>query len=102
MTDEFDEELFSIMTYLACSAALSLDETPSLAAYRMVDATKRLMALVEGEGHHSKDPFLAQMLEKCQDNMDLVMTNQPMFDIWLSELARNFTLETRRRAFESS
>ncbi|MEJ3651939.1 DUF6092 family protein [Actinomycetes bacterium KLBMP 9759] len=95
--DERDEQLFAVITHLVASAPTSLEETPSLAAFRMVDAAHRLMGLVEGD-----DPFLDAARADYLDHLDLVMTDQAAFDAWLGEYVRTFTAEALRRARANS
>ncbi|WP_232665187.1 DUF6092 family protein [Pseudonocardia sp. TRM90224] len=87
-----DERLFEVITHLVASAPTSLEETPSLAAFRMVDAAHRLMAIVEGD-----DAFLAEARADYLDHFNLVMTDQVAFDAWLGEYVRTFTGEALRR-----
>lgn len=88
------EDLFEIVTHLVCSAPTSLAETPSLAAFRLVDAAHRLMRLAE----LADDEFLRQAAAEFGEHATLVMTDQPAFDAWLAEYARGFTREALRRA----
>lgn len=92
------DELFDVVVYLVNSAPTSLGETPSLAAFRMVDAAHRLLGLLE---RSTSDPdqlaFLAAARSDYEAHFNLVMTDQQAFQQWLPEFVRRCTAETMRR-----
>lgn len=97
MSTDVNQELFKIITHLVNSASTSLGETPSLGAFRMVDAAHRLIALTEGSNALESE-FLREAQEEYEAHSNFVMTDQPAFDAWLSEYAGLFTEEALRRA----
>ncbi|MQA02432.1 MAG: hypothetical protein GEV07_06805 [Streptosporangiales bacterium] len=98
MSENLDQEVFAIITHLVSSAPTSLQETPSLAAFRMVDAAHRLMELVEGSDAFQDDEFLRSARADYAANFNLVMTDPDKFDSWLAEYVQSFTREALRRA----
>lgn len=92
-----DQELFEVITHLVSSAPTSLGETPSLAAFRMVDGANRLMALAERNDAFTDDAFLAEARADYLAHFNLVMTDQVAFEAWLGEYVRTFTREALRR-----
>lgn len=98
MADDLNRKLFEVITHLVTSAPTSLEETPTLAAFRMVDAANRLMSLVEDSATGESDEFLRQARADYQAHRDLVMTDQAGFEAWLADYVRSFTREARSRA----
>lgn len=98
MSDQLDQRVFEIITHLVSSAPTSLQETPSLAAFRMVDAAHRLMTLVADDDAFSDDEFLQSARAEYAAHFNLVMTDQDQFDSWLAEYVQSFTREALRRA----
>ncbi|MEV6908684.1 DUF6092 family protein [Amycolatopsis sp. NPDC051071] len=96
MTEE-SRELFAVITHLVTSAPTSLDETPILAAFRMVDAAGKLMALGAPD-----DEFLRAAHADFTDHATLVLTDQAAFREWLDEYVRHFTRETLNRTAATS
>nr|WP_042194749.1 DUF6092 family protein [Kibdelosporangium sp. MJ126-NF4]CEL21521.1 hypothetical protein [Kibdelosporangium sp. MJ126-NF4]CTQ95912.1 hypothetical protein [Kibdelosporangium sp. MJ126-NF4] len=96
MTDD-SRQLFAIITHLVTSAPTSLDETPILAAFRMVDAAGRLMALSAPD-----DEFLRAAHADLTDHATLVLTDQAAFREWLDEYVRRFTREALSRTASAS
>ncbi|MGW6456909.1 DUF6092 family protein [Streptomyces sp. NPDC055078] len=101
MSGSPDQKLFEIITHLVCSAPASLDETPVLAAFRMVDAANRLMELAETSDAFRQDEFLSAAKADYLAHLNLVMTDQAAFEAWLGENVRSFSLEARRRACDT-
>lgn len=97
-----DQELFEVITHLVSSAPTSLEETPSLAAFRMVDGANRLMALAERSEAFADDEFLREARADYLAHFNLVMTDQVAFEAWLGEYVRTFTLEALRRVSTQS
>lgn len=97
-SDDLNERLFEIVTHLVSSAPTSLEETPSLAAFRMVDAAHRLMVLIEQNDAVADDEFFREARADYAAHFNLVMTDQAAFDAWLGEYVRSFTREALRRA----
>jgi hypothetical protein len=93
------EELFDIVLYLVNSAPTSLGETPSLAAFRMMDAADRLLAVLQ---RTATDPEQRTFLDEARADYDshynLVMTDQDAFKRWLPDFVRRCTEEGMRRA----
>ncbi|MCW2577851.1 MAG: hypothetical protein JWR28_508 [Modestobacter sp.] len=98
MSGELDQQLFQVVTHLVSSAPVSLDETPILAAFRMVDGANRLIALAEGSDSFGEDAFLAEARADYLAHFNLVMTDQVAFESWLTGYVRRFTKEALRRA----
>lgn len=96
MSDE-SRDLFAVITHLVTSAPTSLDETPALAAFRMLDAAGRLMALVAPD-----DDFLRSAHAEFTEHATLVMTDQAAFLQWLDEYVRRFTREALSRTAAAS
>lgn len=94
-----EEDLFDIIVYLVNSAPTSLQETPSLAAFRMLDAAHRLLGVLQ---HTATDPeqqeFLAQARADYSAHYNLVMTDQVAFQRWMPDFVRLCTEEAMRRA----
>lgn len=88
--------IFDVAAYLANSAPTSLRETPSLAAYRMVDAAARLIALLHPSNEEQRR-FLQQARTAYEEHFNLVMTDQQAFERWLPEFATLHNEETLRR-----
>lgn len=92
------EHLFDVVVYLVNSAPTSLGETPSLAAFRMVDAAYRLLGILE---HTTVDPdqceFLSRARADYEAHFNLVMTDQEAFAQWLPDYVRQCTEEAMRR-----
>lgn len=102
MVEDLNAELFKVITYLVSSAPTSLEETPALAAFRMVDGAHRLMTLAEHSTAFTDDEFLRRAREDYLDHFNLVMTDQPAFEAWLREYVRTFTREALHRASNGS
>ncbi|MFF0448900.1 DUF6092 family protein [Streptomyces sp. NPDC004609] len=98
MSGNLDQKLFEIITHLVCSAPVSLEETPVLGAFRMVDAASRLMELAEKDEAFGRDEFLSRARADLLAHVNLAMTDQPAFEAWLAENVESFTREARRRA----
>ena len=94
---DLNQELFKVVTHLVSSAPVSLDETPILAAFRMVDGANRLIALAQSSDAFAADEFLAAMREDYLAHFALVMTDQVAFEAWLDGYVRRFTKEAFRR-----
>jgi Family of unknown function (DUF6092) len=97
MTEDHDQELFNIITYLVCSAPVSLDETRVLGAYRFMDAANRLMLLAAGSTVFAADPFLDDVRADYDAHVNLGMTDQTAFTAWLGRFAERFTVEQLAR-----
>lgn len=95
MDENLTEELTKVVVYLVASAPTSLEETPTLAAYRMLDAADRLIALLTADG--VDDEFLASAQEEFRANSALAMTDQSAFLIWLDAYARAFARQSITR-----
>lgn len=91
MSEDMDQKLFEVVTYLVTSAPTAYDETPALASFRMADAANRLLALM------GDDEFVNHAREEFQAHLNEVMTNQPAFREWLTEYVKTFTKEAVRR-----
>ncbi|AYY11424.1 hypothetical protein EF847_00490 [Actinobacteria bacterium YIM 96077] len=102
MGKELDQAIFGIITHLVTSAPTSLQETPSLAAFRMVDAAHRLMELVNENDTFQQDEFLQSARAEYMANFNLVMTDPDAFDAWLASYVQSFTREALRRAHADS
>lgn len=92
-----EQRLFEVCAYLANSAALSLAETPSLAAFRMVDAAHRMVDLVQEVDPTAAD-FYREAAADYAAHFNLVMQDQDAFDRWLPSFGAMFTTEAVRRA----
>lgn len=92
------EDLFDVVVYLVNSAPTSLGETPSLAAFRMVDAAYRLLGILEAS---TDDPAQSAFVEAAKADYEahynLVMTDQGAFADWLPAFVRLCTEEAMRR-----
>lgn len=88
MAATLDDDLFPVITFLVTCALLSLEETPVMGAFRMVDAAHRLIAVLEQRGE--ADEFLASADLDYLENFPLVMTDQDGFVDWLENYARTF------------
>jgi hypothetical protein len=97
VSGQLDREMFKVITHLVSSAPVSLDETPILAAFRMVDGANRLMALAEESDAFAEDEFLVAARQDYLAHFNLVMTDQVAFEAWLMEYVRGFTKEALRR-----
>jgi hypothetical protein len=97
MSGDLDPELFKVITHLISSAPVSLEETPILAAFRMVDAAHRLMALAAASEAFTDDAFLSEAQSDYLAHFNLVMTDQVAFEAWLADYVRKFTVEARDR-----
>ncbi len=97
MSGQLDREMFKVITHLVSSAPVSLDETPILAAFRMVDGANRLMALAEESDAFAEDDFLTAARQDYLAHFNLVMTDQVAFEAWLMDYVRSFTTEALRR-----
>lgn len=100
-----EQDLYDIVVYLVNSAPTSLGETPSLAAFRMVDAANRLLSVLQ----QVSDPedteqatFLATARADYEAHYNLVMTDQDAFQRWLPDFVRLCTEEAMRRAASPS
>lgn len=102
MSSDLNQEMFKVITYLVSSAPTSLEETPTLAAFRMVDGAHRLMELAEGSDAFGEDEFLRQAHADYLAHYNLVMTDPQAFETWLAEYVRSFTREALRRASQQS
>lgn len=98
MPHVLDRELFNVITHLINSAPLSFDETPVLAAFRLVDAAHRLMALAENSDTFSDDEFLREAHQDYLAHVNLVMTDEDAFQEWLGRYVARFTSEAKHRA----
>jgi len=97
MSGQLDRELFTVITHLVSSAPVSLEETPILAAFRMVDGAHRLMDLAAGSDAFADDEFLTWARQEYLDHFNLVMTDQVAFEEWLTGYVQAFTREALRR-----
>jgi hypothetical protein len=97
VSGQLEREMFKVITHLVSSAPVSLDETPILAAFRMVDGANRLMALAEQSEAFAQDDFLTAARQDYLAHFSLVMTDQVAFEAWLMEYVRGFTKEALRR-----
>ncbi|MGI8946628.1 MAG: DUF6092 family protein [Ornithinimicrobium sp.] len=94
-----EEDLFDIVVYLVNSAPTSLGETPSLAAFRMMDAASRLLAVLQRTTSDTEQQtFLAEARADYDAHYNLVMTDQEAFKQWLPDFVRRCTEEAMRRA----
>jgi len=100
MSEDLNQKLFKVITHLVSSAPVSLEETPILAAFRMVDAAHRLMALAADSDAFFDDGFLDAAQADYLAHFNLVMTDQVAFEAWLADYVRSFTVEARRRVCE--
>jgi hypothetical protein len=100
VSGQADRELFKVITHLVSSAPVSLDETPILAAFRMVDGANRLIALAEANEEFADDEFLSAARQDYLAHFNLVMTDQVAFEAWLMDYVRSFTNEALRRVSE--
>jgi hypothetical protein len=97
MSGQLDRELFRVITHLVSSAPVSLEETPVLAAFRMVDGAHRLMDLAAASDVFPEDEFLSWARQDYLDHFNLVMTDQVAFEEWLTGYVQAFTREALRR-----
>jgi len=96
--EDLNQELFKVVTHLVSSAPVSLDETPILAAFRMVDGANRLIALAQNSDAFAADEFLDAMRQDYLAHFALVMTDQVACEAWRDGYVRRFTKEALRRA----
>ena len=94
MPEISDSDLFALVTRMVTSAPLSLVETPSLGALRLLDAASRLMQLTD-------DEFLAEAHGDYLANLRTVMTDQTAFQEWMSGYVHRFSEEALRRTMAS-
>ena len=97
MSDELNDEILKVATHLVMSSALSLNETPTHAAFRMVDAANRLLLLINGTMGEVDEKFMAGARESFDSHFGLAMTDQPAFAEWLDDISRAFAENTMRR-----
>ena len=97
MVDKINDEILRVATHLVMSSALSLNETPTHAAFRMVDAANRLVLLISGSMDDVDEGFLAKAREAFDSHFGLAMTDQPAFAVWLDQHSRLFAENTMRR-----
>lgn len=97
MADRMNDEILRVATHLVMSSALSLNETPTHAAFRMVDAANRLLLLITDSMGPADDEFLDRAKEAFDSHFGLAMTDQPAFARWLDEHSRSFAENTMRR-----
>lgn len=95
------QALFDVVLYLVNSAPTSLGETPSLAAFRMLDAASRLLALMHPDDQ-AQEAFLATAKVEYETHFSLVMTDQQAFQQWLPDYVRICTEEAMRRMDEDT
>lgn len=94
-----EQALFDILVYLVNSAPTSLGETPSLAAFRMLDAAHRLAEVLQQQTTDlAQQQFLAEVRADYQAHHHLVMTDQTAFQQWMPDFVRLCTEEAMRRA----
>ena len=94
-----EDELFEVVLYLVNSAPTSLGETPSLAAFRMLDAAHRLLAVLQREtDDQDRQRFADQARADFDEHHHLVMTDQVGFQAWMPDFVRLCTEEAMRRA----
>lgn len=98
MAGDLNQDMFEVITHLVSSAPTSLEETPTLAAFRMVDAANRLMALAGQSDAFQDDEFLRTARAEYLAHFNLIMTDPDAFEAWLAEYVRTFTSEALRRA----
>lgn len=98
MPTQLDRDIFDVITYLVSSAPTSIQETPSLAAFRMLDAAQRLMTLVEQSDAFEPDEFLRSAQSEYLENFNFVMTDQERFNTWLATYVQSFAREALHRA----
>src|SRR5699024_5067212 len=97
------DDLFDVVVYLVNSAPTSLGETPSLAAFRMVDAAHRLLQILDVSNEDPKQAeFIAAAQADYEAHYNLVMTDQEAFARWLPNFVRLCTEEAMRRMGVSS
>ena len=88
------EHLFGVVTHLVNSALVSVEETPELAAFRMVDAANRLMSLLPPA---ETTAFVTASRGDFAEHAHLVMTDQDAFVGWLQGYVRAFVHESLTR-----
>ncbi len=96
-SDETNAELFRILTYLVGSASNARQENPALAAFRMLDASSRLINMADRSGVLEADGFLLRVREQFGEHFGDVMWDLDRFWDWLSSLEREFVREARSR-----
>jgi hypothetical protein len=93
-TPELKTELFHLIAFMITSASGLYDEPTDYASFRLIDATGRLMAIMQLAG--GLDPFLAQLKEEIdaerEGSMDSARQRERI-DQWVLEIAH----EMRRR-----
>ncbi|WP_235734400.1 DUF6092 family protein [Nocardioides alcanivorans] len=95
--EKINDEILRVATHLVMSSALSLHETPTHAAFRMVDAANRLVLLISGSMDGDDEGFLATARHAFDTHFGLAMTDQQAFADWLDEHSRAFAENTMRR-----
>lgn len=97
MSSMLDQAIFDVLTHLVGSAPTSLEETPILAAFRMLDAANHLMALIEENDGLGYDLLLAAARTDYTEHRNLIMTDQVAAQASMTGYLRDFTQEALRR-----
>jgi hypothetical protein len=97
-TTEMQNELFNLIAYMITSAQGLYDEPPDYGSFRLLDASGRLLAIMQSAGW--LDPFLVRLNGEIdaerEGNMDDERQRRQL-DKWVMEIAR----ELRQRLEKS-
>jgi hypothetical protein len=83
---ELERKLYELAGYMVTSARNLLDETPLYGPFRLIDATSRLIAVLEEEGISS--PRLSALREKIEAGKYTVADDPAEFGRFLDDLVR--------------
>ena len=97
MSDDLDEELFRVVSYLLACAACMPEFTLELASLMQLDAAERIIAMAQHSDAFAQDAFLSTVGAEVAAHKSDVMRDPAAFRRWIADLERRVIAEARRR-----
>lgn len=82
--DNLRQSVHKLICYMATSACNLVDEPPLYGPFRLIDASSRLIDILENEG--ATDQTLIEARELIEEKKYFVMTDEKAFNDFLNEL----------------
>jgi len=89
------EAAFELAAFLVTSARGCIDEPRLYGPFRLLDALTRFVEISRSVG--TSDPFLDQVKEKIDENIEAVSSDRDRFKSFLDTLVRDFARELKTR-----
>jgi hypothetical protein len=91
------DEVYELLSFLANSAHLCVNEPKLYGTFRLVDAASRMLGFVLDDGG-SDDEFLQELKNFIDDNKLALMTDEEGYIAFLQENTRRLARQMKRRA----